>query len=201
MLILKVDGKVRFTWAKTTPSMGNCVICGAKPSEMAQRHGNFQPFIDALDYGFSNLHVKIRAFEWCCKTAIYRDIRNYQARGPDKEKTAARKSELIKEFEAELGLKVFRPCKKGGNSNNGNTARVAFNHPEIMARICHMPLSLVKGLKTMIDAIDTTSHDLNADKFEAFANAWRDEFHLSDISWNWPRFSLLENHLTFNFFF
>ena len=38
----------------------------AKPSEMAKRDGNFIQNTDrkALYFGFSNLHVKMRTFDW-----------------------------------------------------------------------------------------------------------------------------------------
>ena len=60
----EVDGKVKFVWSDTTPSMQNCYVCGAVPSELAKKDGNFAPNRRALFYGFSNLHVKLRAFDW-----------------------------------------------------------------------------------------------------------------------------------------
>ena len=55
-----VDRKVKFTWSQTSAGLCNCYVCSAKPTEMSQRFGNFEPDPKALMFGFSNLHVKLR---------------------------------------------------------------------------------------------------------------------------------------------
>ena len=60
----EVDGKVKFVWSENTPSMQNCYVCGSKPKDLAKRDGPFTPNRKTLFYGFSNLHVKMRAFDW-----------------------------------------------------------------------------------------------------------------------------------------
>ena len=176
------DNKVKFTWSATTLSMNNCFICGATPVQMAQRFGNFIADLRALCFGFSNLHTKIRIFEWICKGGMYRDFCEWQARGPNKIKFQQRKEELIQEFKEKLGLIVYHPKKL----NNGNVARKAFENPDIFSEITHVPVGLIKGIKAMIEAIDSTV-PVNPDKFKQFADNWLDEFHASTISWNWPR--------------
>ena len=71
-----------------------------------------------------------------------------------------------------------------GNSNDGNCARKAFENYEIFARITEWPVNIVKGLHYMITSVNSTL-PLDADEWETFANDWLDEFHESDLSWNW----------------
>ena len=153
---------------------------------MAKRHGNFVPKNqDVLSYGFSNLHCKMRTFEWVCKASNYRDVKSYQARGSEnKTKVLMRKNELQKDFKEKLGLDVFKVRKSGGTSNTGNTARVAFANPEIFSEITNFPVSLIKKLKILFDVIDTTSHEVDPDKFDEFCQSWLDEFFASNVSWN-----------------
>ena len=54
-----IDGKVRFTWSQVARAMTSCYICGATYKQMSHQHGRFDPDRRALNFGFSNLHVKM----------------------------------------------------------------------------------------------------------------------------------------------
>ena len=136
--------------------MENCYICGATPKKLAKRRGKNNKFTadkKALSFGFSNLHVKIRAFEWVCKGAMHRGCKSYACRGADNQAEKLRfKDQLRVDFKREFGRNIFLP---NGQSNNGNAARAAFSKPEVFARITHMPESLILGIKTAIEAVDS----------------------------------------------
>jgi hypothetical protein len=125
--------------------MENCYICGATPKKLAQRRGRNNKFTadkKALSFGFSNLHVKIRAFEWVCKGAMHRGCKSYACRGEvNQAERQSFKDDLRVDFKREFGRNIYLP---NGQSNNGNAARIT-----------HMPESLILGIKTAIDAVDS----------------------------------------------
>ena len=123
---------------------------------MAKKRGRNNKFTadkKALSFGFSNLHVKIRALEWVCKGAMHRGCKTYACRGEDNQAERQRfKDQLRVDFKTEFGRDIYLP---NGQSNNGNAARAAFSKPEVFARITHMPETLIRGIKTAIDAVDS----------------------------------------------
>ena len=128
-----VDGKVKFTWSRVASAMSSCYICGATWKQMAKhpRDGNFRPDNKALSFGFSNLHVKMRTFEWVCKAAYLRRVKAYQCRG-DENKLLKQQDldNLIADFKTEFGYDIF-----GKKPHTGNVARLAFSKPDVFARI------------------------------------------------------------------
>ena len=82
-----------------------------------------------------------------------------------------------------------------GNSNDGNTARAAFEKFDIFAEIVGVDADLVRDLNYLIMAVNSTS-TLDPDEFDALAANWLDRFHASDISWNIlsPSVHLLLHH-------
>ena len=99
-------------------------------------------------------------------------------------------------FDPRLKLPVFQ-CKPGqsGNSNDGNTAREAFEKFEIFAQILGVDEDLVRDLHYLIMAVNSTA-PLDPDEFDALAADWLDRFHSSAISWNVlsPSVHLLLHH-------
>jgi hypothetical protein len=142
----QVDGKVKFVWSETPTSMQNCYVCDQKPSELAKRNGNFAPNRKALFFGFSNLHVKLRSFDWVCKTAMNRDFKRYKCMAHNLDKKLRRKVELQADFLEHFGYKIY-VSKTGSCSSfvNGNVARLAFANPALFSQITHVPLSIIKG--------------------------------------------------------
>ena len=80
-----VDGKVKCLWALNT-NMSICYLClsGATKNNyfLGCRHSPHHRVKnrDALKYGFSPLHVRLRSFDWFLKTRTYRDVRYHEAR-------------------------------------------------------------------------------------------------------------------------
>ena len=156
-----VDGKVKFVWSQTTRSLQNCYICGAKPKELALRHGRrgkgFAPDKRALNFGFSNLHVKLRSFDYICKTSINQDFKSHQCRAENAPLALKRKDQLIIDIK-----RVFKYDTYGGfgAAKNGAVARAAFKQPELFSEITGLPVFLIKGISTAIQAIDCPRHSI-----------------------------------------
>jgi hypothetical protein len=131
----EVDGKVKFVWSDTTASMQNCYVCGQKPSELAKKDGNFTPNRNALFYGFSNLHVKMRAFDYICKTGMHRDFKKYKCMAINAEKKIRRKDQLIEDFKEHFHHKIYINQKGASSFINGKVARLAFANPAIFSQI------------------------------------------------------------------
>ena len=80
-----LDGKVKCLWAQNT-NMGICYLClcGATTNNyyLGCRHSpHFKvKNRDALKFGFSPLHVRLRSFDWFLKTRTYSDVRYHEAR-------------------------------------------------------------------------------------------------------------------------
>ena len=84
---------------------------------------------------------------------MHRGCKSYACRGEENQAERLRfKDELRVDFKREFGRNIYLP---NGQSNNGNAARAAFSKPEVFARITHMPESLIRGIKTAIDAVDS----------------------------------------------
>ena len=85
----------------------------------------------------------------------------------DKALVAARKQEVHDRFKAELGLKVDEPKQGVGNTNDGNTARRAFQDEKTFADICGLDESLVHRFHIILIAI-SCKLPLDSEKFGAF---------------------------------
>ena len=75
--------------------MDGLLVCGAKPTQLKLRHGPFAPNQKALRFGFSNLHVKLRCFDYICKTSINRDFKSHQCLEVNAGLQTVRKDELV----------------------------------------------------------------------------------------------------------
>ena len=156
-----VDGKVKFVWSQTTRSLQNCYICGAKPKDLALRHGRnglgFAPDRRALNFGFSNLHVKLRSFDYICKTSINQDFKSHQCISDNAPLQIQRKDQLILDIK-----RVFKYETYGGfgAAKNGAVARAAFKKPELFSEITGVPLLIIKGISIAIEAIDCPRHSI-----------------------------------------
>lgn len=85
-------------------------------------------------YGISPLHAWIRFFEYCLHLSYRVDLKVWQIKG-DKLKVAFhnRKKRIQAILWERLGLIVDRPKPGGsGTTNDGNTARRAFENPILL---------------------------------------------------------------------
>lgn len=153
-----IDGKV-LNAITNTKSMQTCPICHATPKQFNDLSNKtkeaFLPGSKSLVYGISPLHAWIRLLE-CCLHISYRvDIKVWQIRG-DKLKVAYadRKKRVQAILWERLGLIVDRPKPGGsGTTNDGNTARRAFENPALLAECLDLHFGLLKNIQTILIAL------------------------------------------------
>ena len=104
--------------------------------------------IDAIQFGLSELHARIRFFESILHLAYKIPVQKWQlSTENDKGIVRQEKVEIQTKFREQMGLLVDVPKAGFGNTNDGNTSRRFFASPEIAAEITGVYLNLVKRLK------------------------------------------------------
>ena len=98
-----------------------------------------------------------------------------------------RMEELQEKMKSQMNLEVYK-CRSGGagNSNCGNVSRKLFQNPQKFAEIVECCPDFVEDLGVMLDAVNSTSVDIDSKKYKAFADDFRERFHESHMAWNWP---------------
>lgn len=167
-----IDGKVLNILTGTKSSQA-CSICGATPKDFIAitdfQNEKFKPKKENLKYGISPLHCWIRFFEFVLNAGYKNNIKKWQIRNEaDKKLVANRKCDIQQYFWDELGLNVDKPKTGGfGSTNDGNTARRAFNEHVKFAKITGVDEELIFNLKIILICL-SCQLPLNLSKFEAF---------------------------------
>jgi hypothetical protein len=170
-----IDGKV-LSIINDTPSQQTCPICGATPKLM-NTSCNFgsRTNDESLKYGISPLHAWIRMLELCLHIG-YRNVdglRSWQVRGPNAKKIfEARKKQIQQDLIAEIGIRVDFVRQNGGTSNDGNTARMAFNDKNraAFARILDLDGSFVYDIFIILVVI-SSGLPIDSEKFGEFCHS------------------------------
>jgi hypothetical protein len=155
-----IDGKV-FNIITGTKSMQSCSICQATPKQFNDLANIkceteiFLPNPKSLQYGISPLHCWIRFLECCLHISYRLNVKVWQMRGQDlKDEYARRKKEIQTILWNKLGLKVDKPKAGGsGTSNDGNTARRAFEDPKLFSECLGLDYTFVFNLKNILIAL------------------------------------------------
>lgn len=181
-----IDGKVLAIITNT--SMQNCPICHATPKNFndlshATAKTSFFPDPKTLQYGISPLHAWIRLLECCLHIAYRLDIQKWQVRfHDDKIKFAERKAYIQKVLWKKLSLKVDMPKQGGsGTSNDGNTARRAFQDPALFATCLGLKQTLIENFRIILIAL-SCKFPLNANLFEEYCRSTA-EIYVSEYKW------------------
>ena len=151
------DGKVVNALTDTS-STQSCNVCGAKPSEMNNLKVIRQkkPNQEALALGISSLHCLLRTFEFILHLGYKMDIKKFRKScSEDQISIETRKRSIQSRFKEEMSLVVDQPKQGFGNTNDGNTARKAFDHAEMFADITGVDLDIIISLRTILKAISS----------------------------------------------
>lgn len=164
-----IDGKVAQVVTNTSSS-SNCVICGAKPSEMNNLPAllNKQCNEVAFSLGMSTLHARIRFMEFILHLGYnlpFRSWRVTNATRPIKELT---KKQIQRQFKERLGIQVDVVKQGTGNTNSGNTSRRFFSDPSITAEITGIDKNLIQRLAVILEVI-CSSYPIDINKFGVYA--------------------------------
>lgn len=183
-----IDGKVANAITDTT-SNWKCNICGKLSSQFHEDSDTISINENALRFGISPLHARIRFMEYCLHLAYdlkYRLIpgnlslsanKNTDLHNMRKEE----KKRIQDEFKLRLGLIIDTPLQGFGSSNDGNTARRFFEDPETTSSITGLDKNLLKRFKVIL-AVINSKKPINVAKFKLFAEETKDNI-LTMYTW------------------
>ena len=89
----------------------------------------------------SKLHNNITIV---CKTAMYRDFKQWKCMGENIVHKDRRKTELKADFYRLFHCKIYESNGHFGSSVNGKQTSLAFSKPALLSQITGIPLSLIK---------------------------------------------------------
>ncbi|KAL4721448.1 hypothetical protein ACJJTC_007165 [Scirpophaga incertulas] len=168
MMLTMVDGKV-CNAATDTASTMRCYICKQTSKDFNKLIDTDEINVDALKFGLSVLHARIRFFEFLLHLAYKLPLKKWQARtAEDKIIIKERKTSIQNAFKEEMGLLVDIPKQGFGNTNDGNTSRRFFSNPECSSRITGIDIELIKRFRMILEVI-SSGHSIDAEKFDVFA--------------------------------
>lgn len=164
-----VDGKV-CNAATGTKSTSRCYICGATSKDFNNLNKKFEINPQALDFGLSVLHARIRIFESILHLAYKLPIKKYRERKTQEEKEVEekRKFDIQQRFRQETGLLVDIPKTNFGNTNDGNTSRRFFENAELSADITGINYNLIYRLKVILETL-SSGHKIDTKKYDEYA--------------------------------
>lgn len=164
-----VDGKVTNA-AMDIKSTSQCYICGATSKTFNDLSKKNVISTQALEFGLSVLHARIRIFESIIHLAYKLPVKKYRERKSDEEKAleARRKSEIQDRFRNETGLLIDMPKANFGNTNDGNTSRRFFENPELASDITGINLELICRFKVILETI-SSNHEIDIEKYDKYA--------------------------------
>ena len=138
-----------------TASTQSCTMCGATPKQMNQLEEMLRRPTTNTELGMSVLHCWIRIFEALLSISCRLQLQRRIASGSENQEAVKEaKKKLQARFREELGLRVSEARSGGvGNSNDGNTARRAFQAPEKFSECTGIDKELIIRLHVILQVI------------------------------------------------
>lgn len=169
MKMTMIDGKV-CNAATNTTSTSRCYICGATPKDFNDIGKKHEISSEALDFGLSVLHARIRLFESILHLAYKLPVKKYRGKRTEEEKLLeqTRKKEIQERFRSETGLLVDMPKANFGNTNDGNTSRRFFENTKLAAEITGISHELIYRFKVILETI-SSGHKIDVGKYDNYA--------------------------------
>lgn len=145
-----------------------CYICGNTSKNFNNLNIEKEINNDALKFGLSILHARIRLFEHIIHLAYKLPIKKWQAR-TNEDRMIVRDTKLRIQhlFKEQMGLLVDIPKAGFGNTNDGNTSRRFFADPDTSSRITGIDVNIIKRFKIILEAI-SSGHSINVEEFEEY---------------------------------
>ena len=134
-----------------------CSMCGASSKIVNDLEAVSRLEVTNTEFGISTLHCWIRVFEAILHVA-YRlrlDDPTHRVLGADRKAVVeATKRDIQGKFRQSLGLIVDEPRAGGsGNTDDGNTARRAFQAPEKFSECTGVDVGLIRRLHVVLQAV------------------------------------------------
>lgn len=173
MLFTMFDGSVANILSQTN-STAKCIVCGATPKEMnLDTVLNKPPQVENYRFGISTLHCWIRFFECLLHIAYRLPLKTWQVKGEENKKKFENTKKYIQEsFKIKLGLIVDKPKPGYGSTNDGNTARIFFQNPQLSAEITGLSKELIIKFHTVIRVL-VSGFKIKIDTFKDLLNETR----------------------------
>jgi hypothetical protein len=165
-----IDARVCNAATYTTSTM-RCYICGEPSKDYNNLSIKKEVTPEALLFGLSILHSRIRLFESILHVAYKLPVQKWQLRSEDEKAIVKqRKLEIQEEFRTKMGLLVYVDVPKPGcgNTNGGNTSRRFFTDPELSGAITGIDVNLIYRLKVILEVISSV-HKINTEKYSKYA--------------------------------
>ena len=109
-------------------------------------------------------------------------IRLFNAKTSEqKESVKERKTIIQRRFREELSLFVDMPKQGFGNTNDGNSARRAFEQSNTFSEVSGVDVDIISRLKTVLKAV-CLGYDLDSSSFQQYCNETADKV-LSEYNW------------------
>ena len=165
-----VDGKV-VSALTDTRSCASCTVCGATPSQMNDLSAvSARPTRkDTYQYGLSTMHAWIRVFECVIHVSYRLTIRTWAVGSKHKDAVRERKRKVQRRFREEMDLVVDQPRAGGhGSTNDGNTARRAFNNVDQLSEITGVDKTLLQRFAVILNALSSFS-PIDVEKYAKYA--------------------------------
>lgn len=170
-IMTMVDGKV-CNAATGTTSTSRCYICNATSKDFndIDKFNTIDTDIEAIQFGLSVLHARIRLFESIIHLAYKLPVKKYRERKTDTEKQLEkeRKQEIQTRFRNETGLLIDMPKANFGNTNDGNTSRRFFEDPKLASEITGIDFDLIYRIKVILEVI-SSGYKVDPEKYDIYA--------------------------------
>lgn len=164
-----MDGKTCNVLTGTT-STQTCNVCKVTPKDINNLIKVSARTCDTsvYKYGLPVLHAYLRCFEYLLHLSYKLELKEWQARGQAaKDRVKEKKKILTDLFYEKLGLVVDQPTQKGGNTNDGNTARKFFNNSETVSEITGLNKELIDRFSNILKVI-SSNHYVNIENYRAY---------------------------------
>lgn len=181
MMLTMVDGKV-CNAATSTKSTMRCYICGLTSKDFNDLSQKSKVKPEALEFGLSILHARIRIFESLLHVAYRLPIKKWRL-NTEAENIIVnqRKADIQQNFRTQLGLIVDVPKPGYGNTNDGNTSRRFFIDPSLAAEITGIDENLIYRFKVILETI-SSGHKIHLEKFTEYTRKTA-ELYVQLYSW------------------
>ena len=166
-----VDGKLVDALTDNSHA-ASCSLCRETPSAMNLLIPWSIADVDPsfLQYSLSPLHCYIRCEELILHIGYKLDVKQHRKTKDVKDNVEARKKEIQTNFWTEAGLIVDKPKSGGsGNTNDGNSARRFFKHPDVSSRITGVNKELIDRFAIILQTINS-GYPINSTKFGKYCD-------------------------------
>ena len=164
-----------------------CHLCGHGPVEMSIP-GKPHPITnkEGKRNGLTNLHAGPRFMEFCLHICYMLWWMHWSIRFANEDQRLdieLRKCSAYWVLYLFLGIEVDKVKKTGGTTNDGNTARVFFENPELTAELLELPKELVCSL-ALLWKIIRSSHEVDLEKVKLAVERFQTAFftHFRDLT-------------------